>query len=127
MTPVRAKKGNIGRGMSTSAKDNFRKEKSKKGMFSMSLPPVILLFFSSVMFWLFRKLGTWSRWIKTTSASILNYGQQGMSFAWGTSRFIGWIVLTTSFLTLLPLVLEVKREEKVEEMVSWNNHFRLVY
>ena len=63
-------------------------------------------------------IGTWSRWIKTTSASVFNYSQTGLTFAWGTSRFVGWIILTTSFLTLLPLVLEVKREERVEELVS---------
>ena len=57
-------------------------------------------------------------WFSTYSALLTNYATQAASwgkFGWSIGRHLGWFIVTTGLITVLPLVLELRREAVLEE------------
>ena len=81
--------------MSSSAKEKLKKEKGGSG-----------------------KKGTWSRWLKTRSSFYFSLGQMCSGTIYYYSRHIGWFVVTTGIITLLPLILEVIQSQDLASFLT---------
>uniref|UniRef100_A0A7S0SSA7 Uncharacterized protein n=1 Tax=Chromulina nebulosa TaxID=96789 RepID=A0A7S0SSA7_9STRA len=71
---------------------------------------------------------SWSEYIKSIQSSIIvgsNKGLEYSKFTFMILRHVGWFIVTTGMITLLPLVLEVKREGEVEKLEQLQIQSRL--
>jgi hypothetical protein len=55
-------------------------------------------------------LNSFKKSYKSLKSTALGYS----SFAYANSRFVGWILVTSTIMTFLPLYLEVMRETELE-------------
>lgn len=50
---------------------------------------------------------SWRTWLRDRSTIVMRHGLEWGKWAYMSSRFIGWVIVTTGIVTALPLIFEV--------------------